>query len=392
MGLERGLEVRMRKMGRVKWLAMALAGSLVLQAAAQAQQPIHWETSIDSAKQIAAQSNRLVLVLFTAPAWCGACRALENDMNAQPGIAAAMEANYVPVKLNADFYKTTVAQYGISALPTTLLLAPTPQGEVLDSIRGRLPMDQYLAKLNQVAMDMRRRNTAVVAQIPNAPPRDGNSMAGAARVAPIADRYANASPAPMPQDINRQPPGPEVSGPTSPQPTGPSQGVAMAPPQQQIAMVPQPQPQPGAVPPTVAASPRMPPANIQPPANSPPIGLDGFCPVQLAEKKVWSPGNRRWGAIHRGRTYLFVGPEEQRQFLADPDRYAPVNSGDDVVLAMEQGRSVPGSRSHGLSYGGRVYLFADEATLEKFGKNPRFYAERALQAMRSQMPDGGQVR
>jgi len=112
------------------------------------------------------------------------------------------------------------------------------------------------------------------------------------------------------------------------------------------------------------------------------FALDGFCPVQLLEKDRWQPGQRAWGAIHRGRTYLFAGPDEQRRFLADPDRYAPVSSGNDVVLLLDQGRMVSGDRNHGLRFDGHVYLFADEATLARFQNNPQFYADRVLQTQR----------
>ena len=129
-----------------------------------------------------------------------------------------------------------------------------------------------------------------------------------------------------------------------------------------------------------------PPQGNPPPAlaGTPPWGLECFCPVSLCEKQKWVRGDRRWGAIHRGRTYLFVGPEEQRRFLANPDRYAPVVSGNDVVLAVEQGQIVPGMRQHGVFYQGRVYLFSSEATLQKFSLNPGAYdANHSSEALRS---------
>ena len=112
------------------------------------------------------------------------------------------------------------------------------------------------------------------------------------------------------------------------------------------------------------------------PAINPPLGLDGYCPVVLSEKQQWVLGDRRFGAIHRGRTYLFAGAEEQRRFFTDPDRYAPAVSGNDVVLAAEQGQPVPGMREHGVFFGNRVYLFSSEATLEKFSRNPTLYANQ----------------
>ena len=128
-------------------------------------------------------------------------------------------------------------------------------------------------------------------------------------------------------------------------------------------------------------------------AGTPPWGLESFCPVSLCEKQKWVKGDRRWGAIHRGRTYLFVGPGEQQRFLANPDRYAPVAAGNDVVLAAEQGQIVPGMRQHGVFYQGRIYLFSSEASLQKFSANPNAYdANRSLEALRSGANPGPPVR
>ncbi len=139
--------------------------------------------------------------------------------------------------------------------------------------------------------------------------------------------------------------------------------------------------------PSAAASPAP-----QLPAINPPLGLDGYCPVSLSETQRWVLGDRRWGAIHRERTYLFVGPEEQRRFFADPDRYAPAASGNDVVLATEQGQVVPGMRQHGVYFSNRVYLFCSEATLEKFSKNPNAYVNQALGSLRAGAYSGQQMR
>ena len=172
-----------------------------------------------------------------------------------------------------------------------------------------MPINQYLLKLDKVAVDARRPNAGVFAQIPVSP-----AVGSPAAFSPAAD------------------------------------------------------------------APKTPPP-IKRPVN-PLLGLDGYCPVQLVENSRWQPGQRAWGAIHRGRTYLFAGAEERDRFLANPDRYAPVSSGDDVVLLLESGRSVSGYRAHGLQFDGHVYLFAAEATLEKFRSNPRYYADRALQALK----------
>jgi len=107
-----------------------------------------------------------------------------------------------------------------------------------------------------------------------------------------------------------------------------------------------------------------------------PLGLEGYCPVTLAEKGAWVEGRAQWGARHRGRTYLFAGPDEQKAFLVDPDRYAPALSGDDPVLAFETGKSTPGQRRFGVSYQQRVYLFATPETRSTFAANPDRYTTR----------------
>jgi YHS domain-containing protein len=145
-----------------------------------------------------------------------------------------------------------------------------------------------------------------------------------------------------------------------------------------------------------AGTPTTPPAAATPapqlPPINPPLGMDGYCPVSLSETQRWVLGDRRWGAIHRERTYLFAGPEQQRRFFADPDRYAPAASGNDVVLATEQGQAVPGMRQHGVSFGNHVYLFSSEATLEKFSKNPNIYVNQALGSLRAGASGGQQMR
>jgi YHS domain-containing protein len=141
-----------------------------------------------------------------------------------------------------------------------------------------------------------------------------------------------------------------------------------------------------------AATPWVP----QRPPGAPPAGLEGYCPVTLKSLRKWAPGNSAFGVIHRGRTYLFAGPRERDQFLADPDAYAPVFAGFDPVLLLEKKQSVPGSRKFGYEFDGRFYLFSSKETMDKFGASPeiaRTYASGVRQAMnRIDGAAGGTVR
>jgi len=391
--------------------------------AGMSQQVIQWEPSLDSAQRLASQTNRLVLIYFSGRS-CTYCKRLEAEVLNQPSVAAAINADYVAVKVVADDFPSTARRYGITNLPTTVIASP--QGQVLDSKQGFVRADEYVARISQVAVEMKRRREAVLAQIPagGIPPAANqpagnqpvmNQPAMAQALPPIQPPFgATGSTAPLaanqpmvnqptmnqPAVAQSLPPGqpslgapvattapPNYAPPTGTSPTiyGQSQRpipgppiVAQQSPQVPVEMSPPPQ--------ATAQPPLGPPQNnvVAPaPTGNPALGMDGFCPVSLSEKQQWVRGDARWGANHRGRTYLFAGPEEQRRFFADPDRYAPVALGNDVVLATEQGQAVPGMREHGVFFGNRVYLFSSEASLEKFARNPGAYSNQALEAHRA---------
>jgi YHS domain-containing protein len=144
---------------------------------------------------------------------------------------------------------------------------------------------------------------------------------------------------------------------------------------------------PGVTPASVAAAP-APVAETPDTHGSMPLGLEGYCPVTLAEKGQWTEGRAQWGARHRGRTYLFASEEQQRAFLADPDRYAPALSGDDPVLVCDKGTSAPGQRRYGVTYQSRMYLFSSPETRSQFAANPNRYVGRVALAETPARSDG----
>lgn len=330
-------------------LFVAAAGSLLLPAGVVAQQPLHWQPTLESAKRLAAQTNRLVLIHFWADG-CGACRQMEQEVFNQPGVVSALQPNYVPVKLNAYHFPITSKQYGIASTPTDVII--TPQGQLVERLPGPITASQYVARLNQVAAV----RTDPSRNIPGYQPRNPPGYSD--------DRY--------PEYYNRQ--RQLAAGP-------------VLPPHNDLISAGRGVPNSAPAGP-VLQSPPQGPLSAGPRSGNPPLGLDGYCPVQLCHdmnnnKRRWTLGNRLWGAIHRGRTYLFAGPEQQRRFFANPDRYAPVLSGNDVVTAVDQGQTAPGRREHGVFFANKIYLFANEANLEKFSKSPNQYANPVLQAMRA---------
>ena len=68
------------------------------------------------------------------------------------------------------------------------------------------------------------------------------------------------------------------------------------------------------------------------------------------------------------------GADQQQNFLANPDRYAPVMTGNDPVLAVDEGRQARGLTNHCVVYDGRLYSFSSISTLARFRQSPKRYA------------------
>jgi thiol-disulfide isomerase/thioredoxin/YHS domain-containing protein len=463
----------MRALRRLTTAFIALAATLSV-AGAQDQMP--WQPSLETAQQIAAQTNRLVLIHFWAP-WCKPCARLDKDVFSHPETARALEANFVMVKLNVDETPATARLYGVSSLPSDVIVLPN--GRLVSQFQSPPTASQYVTQMNQAAAGHRelvRRSmqqppgppgsqvaaayvqpppaTAAFApanmpmtpgaappsaradttnqpgpppqsayaneryadyfrQHPGMPPQNiaspsqNSATPAIAYTAPPANAYAappaNAYTAPPANAYTAPPANVTYTAPANTY-TAPLANTGIVPPANvpasgapPIAVANQVNPQPPAGPAAAAVSPNGPaagsppnynaqaayPPHLQLPPGCPPLGLDGNCPVTLVERKQWSPGDKAWGAVHRGRTYLFVGPQEKEKFLANPDRYSPVLSGNDPVLALDQQMAVPGRREFGV-FGGdsRVYLFADEASLKRFVQNEKRYSAEVIQAMR----------
>jgi YHS domain-containing protein len=107
---------------------------------------------------------------------------------------------------------------------------------------------------------------------------------------------------------------------------------------------------------------------------APPVALSSYCAVELVTNSRWVKGDLRWTVVHQGWIYRFSGPAQRQQFLANPEAFAPVNSGNDAVLTVDENRSVMGQATYCAMYNGRLYTFSSAATQARFNECPQRYA------------------
>ncbi|MCR9118286.1 MAG: thioredoxin family protein [bacterium] len=127
--------------------SMLLALTLVA-APSFAADYIPWANDLQSARRIAAEQNKLVLVHFYGDT-CPPCRRLEANVFSQPDVGGAVGAACVPVKINVDRQPEVAQQFRVRQWPTDLFITATGQ-VVFSSVSPQDPA-KYVTMVQQVA-------------------------------------------------------------------------------------------------------------------------------------------------------------------------------------------------------------------------------------------------
>ncbi|MEN1681076.1 MAG: thioredoxin domain-containing protein [Planctomycetota bacterium] len=315
---------------------------------------VRWVSTLPAAAEQARQTKKLVLLHFWSPT-CGPCQLLENHVFNQPAVASAIHNQFVPVKVNVDQNPALAQRYKIRAVPTDVVLGPG--GEVVQQlVSPKTPM-AYVSTLMEAhskATSYAGREYELAAAAAPFGPDTSEEQTDVDEKPPLNAAYAGLS---LPKQTVTPPP----TAPVTPQRVD-----------NQYAAAPQPQApaqvQRASVPSTASLASQL-------PAGSPPLGLEGYCPVTMKRDRQWVLGDLRWGVRHQGRTYLFASPAARDEFLQNSVVYGPVLSGIDPVIYVETGSQVAGKRQYGTEYDELVFLFASEESLNKFSDAPEQYTQ-----------------
>ena len=117
-------------------------------------------------------------------------------------------------------------------------------------------------------------------------------------------------------------------------------------------------------------------ANVKP--ENAPVGLESFCPVTLLSGQKWVKGDPTLGCYHRGVLYMFADQAALDRFMTAPDQWSPLLGGFDPVIMERDSRLEPGKRRFGVfceTIPGQpsIVLFANEANRDRFKEDSERY-------------------
>ena len=80
-------------------------------------QGINFISNLESAKTTAVTDDKLIFVDVMAD-WCGPCKLMEKEMNADTSLIDYFNEHFVNLKINEKENKTFLKQYDIKSFPT----------------------------------------------------------------------------------------------------------------------------------------------------------------------------------------------------------------------------------------------------------------------------------
>ncbi len=360
---------------RTVTLSLFFSAVIAATASSFASAEIAWNENLRSAHAKAQAENKLLLLHFFSDN-CVWCDRLEAGAFKAPIVDAALDQNYIPVKIHAGKNPQLVEMFHVKAFPTDVIV--TTAGKTISHTVSPQAADRYVAML-QSAVPQGIQATAPATQ-------------DIASVAPAEAPTTNHAPAPQ---VTAAPASANIAGQFAGGAKGilagaRTDGMTLGMPGQ---LTEESLPEPEMEPLTASSSEPQPTAKAAPKATGKPdqpgLAMEGFCAVTVIKEDRWVEGRPDFGVVHLGKLYLFASAEAMESFLADPVTYTPVLNEIDVVRFFEERRIVPGKREWGLKdpTHNRMFFFADEAAMNHFWNEHHRYTDAAIKVMDKAVKD-----
>ena len=117
-------------------LALLAAGVTASVVAAEPASPIDWRKDLRTAHRQAAATGKPVLIVFDAE-WCRFCKKYEAETLGDPTMAAYLNREFIPVRLDFDRDRKVADVLEVESLPCTVILSP--EADLLGKVVGAQP-------------------------------------------------------------------------------------------------------------------------------------------------------------------------------------------------------------------------------------------------------------
>ena len=127
------------KISVVRWVfVLLLCLSIGVSSGVAVSQEIQWH-SFNEGMARGKFEKKKVFIHFYAD-WCAACKAMQNSTFKDPVVIAALNENFIPVKVDADREVQTASMFRIKGLPDNWFVAE--DGEIIGHRPGYIAPDQ----------------------------------------------------------------------------------------------------------------------------------------------------------------------------------------------------------------------------------------------------------
>lgn len=264
---------------------------------------VSWSPNVESALRTANDTNRLVLMKFTAE-WCGPCRRFERETFARPAVAEYVNQNFVPVLVDIDKRKDLAKNLKVTRVPAVLIVSP--EMSILSRTTGFQPEQKLLPNLRKIVATHSRSPSSNIAAV---------TKSASAPTLPVSRQVAS-------DGANNLTP--KISPVTPAAPDVPAfGGLCLAAVQETRSLV-------SGMPELAlqyrdkllyfSSAEQMQNFRKNPEKYWP--RMDGICPVTFTESGQKVEGQLKYAAIFRQRLWLLHNAENMKKFVSEPSRYA----------------------------------------------------------------------